>query len=305
MHSKVIGMVVLGAVSVGILGCGGAAVESGSPTTTLESGSPSTPAAPNVATATISDPSGSGSSTRSISEDTLPKTEPLMPAATTGARLSETPTLDEVVAELGFEGTIETGVAPRDFDVGSEDVWLTVTLPFSGSEARTGSPASMMQRWLARLAIGAYRDSGHRLSGVTWSSRDGDFERGVLAAPAGDRSSIGGHDEAVVSSEAPFIDAATRGAASVGAELDEVGLVRGIDPAPVIRLTTADARPFLKDVGSLVAGVLPSGGSLEGWFVQVSDEDGPAFISAVANRAAGGSLWVRPDLADALGSGVG
>ena len=107
MHSKVIGMVVLGAVSVGILGCGGAAVESGSPTTTLESGSPSTPAAPNVATATISDPSGSGSSTRSIAEDTLPKTEPLMPAATTGARLSETPTLDEVVAELGFEGTIE------------------------------------------------------------------------------------------------------------------------------------------------------------------------------------------------------
>lgn len=87
------------------------------------------------------------------------------------------------------------------------------------------------------------------------------------------------------------------GAAEEGVTVMSAEIVAGLQPAPLVRVTTADPKATARGLDELVDALFGGSFTYEGFFLDVRDRNGkPVAVKAMAARVGIGSGWVRPDL---------
>ena len=88
-----------------------------------------------------------------------------------------------------------------------------------------------------------------------------------------------------------------RAADRLGLTVDSIEILRPLQPAPAITVTTSDPARYVAHHGEMHAQLFGGRARFEGQFLRVNDESGrPVLISGASFRTGTGSLWIRADL---------
>ena len=182
--------------------------------------------------------------------------------------------------------------------------------PFSPAKGRAGFALNFRVRapdleegivrpaWEAHLVAGAVREmlhvQGKRLVAVNVVARlpggnATDFPT-ALGNVAFGQAFV---DEDPAALRAEFERAADR----LGLTVDSIEILRPLQPAPAITVTTSDPARYVAHHGEMHAQLFGGRARFEGQFLRVNDESGrPVLISGASFRTGIGGVWIRPDL---------
>lgn len=215
--------------------------------------------------------------------------------------------LQRVVSRLGGETIVEAkiGTAPIDFrptedpSVPVPPEWLTGKWLLFTVRADEAGPSALRAFWEADLVTGAVRDllvpkNVTVVSAVTSVA----LPSGKVVSDA--RTGMGNVVEGqVFSDDSPQeVELELRRAAEhVGLNVEAISVLRGIQAAPALVVSTEGLDNFATNVDSMVNEIFGIPPRYEGFYFEVKNKDGePVFRQTAAFRAGVGHRWMRPDL---------
>ncbi len=190
------------------------------------------------------------------------------------------------------------GPPPQGVEAGQASKVLYATV-----DAADGGSGSVFSRWQALVFGGIVREL-LRANGL------GDLSAidTTLRLPDGQLLPLGGGIGNVIPNQVfdsppdPVLTARiTRGARSLGLQINTVRIIHSAQPIPVVVATARNARDFAHSSRSsstwtTLLGEAPS--NLEGYFLEVDDIAGAPIVMVTGdNRVGGGAYWIRPEFA--------